>query len=673
VFAVKKYLLIVLSLIFIPFVIGCSQPDSIISSPDGKLTLKFQLDKDGIPYYSLAGRENPIIQPSKLGFEFENMEPLKSDFEIVNVVIDSLDQAWIQPWGQFKKVRNNHKEMVVELREKGGEKRLLNVVFRLFNDGLGFRYVFPRQEKVDSLVISNELTQFVFPEEHQVWWAPVHSENSYYESFYRKSPVNETDTINTPATFETNSGYYLAIHEANLTDYASMTLRLEGQNQYQSELVPWADGVKVYGKAPFKTPWRTIIVGTNPGQLALSNLTLNLNEPSALEDVSWIEPTKYIGIWWGMHLEKYTWGQGPRHGATTEHTKRYIDFAAEHGFGGVLVEGWNVGWDGNWPENGDLFNFTTSYPDFDLEEVCKYGAKKNVRIIGHHETAGGVSNYEEQLEDAFALYHKNGVNAVKTGYVNKYLDGKEWHDGQFGVRHYRNVIETAAKYKIMIDNHEPVKGTGLERTYPNLMTQEGGRGQEYNAWSPDGGNTPSHTTVVPFTRMLAGPFDFTPGIFDFHYETASRARPQTTLAKQLALYVIIFSPLQMAADLPGNYKGNPAFQFVKDVPCNWSDSRVLNAVIGKFVTIARKDYDSEEWYLGSITNEAGREINVNLSFLDEGRNYKAQTYMDADSAHYKTSPEKIVIDEKVVDGSSNMKLLLAPGGGTAIRFIPLPE
>lgn len=669
----KKYLLIALGLLLFFFVTGCSQSDSTISSPNGELTLKFQLDRDGIPYYSLTGRENQIIQPSKLGFEFKNMKPLKSGFEIVNVAIDSLDQTWEQPWGQFERVRDNHKEMVVELREKGDEKRLLNVVFRLFNDGLGFRYVFPGQENVDSLVISNELTQFVFPEEHQVWWAPVHSENSYYESYYRRAPMNETDTINTPATFETNSGYYLAIHEANLTDYASMTLRLEDQNQYQSELVPWANGVKVYGKAPFKTPWRTIIVGTNPGQLAMSNLTLNLNEPCVLADVSWIEPTKYVGIWWGMHLEKYTWGQGPQHGATTENTKRYIDFAARHGFGGVLVEGWNVGWNGNWPENGDLFSFTTSYPDFDLEEVCKYGAKKNVRIIGHHETAGGVSNYEEQLEDAFSLYHKNGVNAVKTGYVNEFLNGKEWHDGQFGVRHYRNVIETAAKYKIMIDNHEPVKGTGLERTYPNLMTQEGGRGQEYNAWSPDGGNTPSHTTVVPFTRMLAGPFDFTPGIFDFHYETASRARPQTTLAKQLALYVIIFSPLQMAADLPENYEENLAFQFVKDVPCNWSNSRVLNAVIGEFVTIVRKDYDSEEWYLGSITNEEGRVFNVNLSFLEENRNYKAQIYQDAEHTHYKTSPETIVIKEKVVDRNSNLKLRLAPGGGTAIRFISVAE
>ncbi|MGC9343986.1 MAG: glycoside hydrolase family 97 catalytic domain-containing protein, partial [Bacteroidales bacterium] len=521
------------------------------------------------------------------------------------------------------------------------------------------------------VIIADEFTQFSFPEEHQVWWIPVHSENSYYESLYRKTKIGDTDTINTPATFETTNGLYIAIHEANLTDFASMTLKQVSPTQYKSKLVPWSNGVKVYAQAPFVSPWRTIIIGEKPGDLVESTLMLNLNDPCKLEDISWIEPSKYIGIWWGMHLEKYSWGQGPKHGATTKNVMKYIDFASENGFDAVLVEGWNHGWDGQWWIDGTKFSFTESYPDFDLEKITNYAAMKNVRLIGHHETGGAVENYEKQMEDAFSLYHKHGVNAVKTGYVNKYLDGKEWHDGQYGVRHYRKVIETAAKYHIMINNHEPVKGTGLQRTYPNLMTQEGARGQEYNAWSPDGGNPPSHTTVVPFTRMLAGPFDFTPGIFNFDYETVNGTRVNTTLAKQLALYVIIFSPQQMAADLPENYEGNPAFEFIKNVPCNWSDTKVLNAEIGEYVSIARKDRDSEEWYIGSITNEEARNLEMDLSFLEEGLDYKAQIYADAEDSDYKTNPESFKISDSVVNSKMKMKLTLAPGGGTAIRLVPL--
>ncbi|WP_211208056.1 glycoside hydrolase family 97 protein [Anaerophaga thermohalophila] len=650
---------------------SCNSPgNTSITSPDGQLKLDFFLKK-GEPFYALSRGGEEIILPSSMGFEFKNMPPMKDNFKIVKATKDSVNITWEQPWGQFKKVRDNHKELSVTLQEKSGDKRILHIIFRVFDDGLGFRYEFPEQPNADSLVIINELTQFTFTREQKVWWIPVHSENSYYESLFRLTKMGETDTINTPATFEMNDGSFLAIHEAALTDYASMTLLLTDSNQYESDLVPWSNGVKVYGRVPFQTPWRTILVGDTPGDLAMSNLTLNLNEPCVLDDISWIEPTKYIGIWWAMHLDEYTWGQGPKHGATTQNAKRYIDFAAENGFGGVLIEGWNLGWDGNWAKDGSDFNFTTSYPDFDLEEVCRYGAKKNVRIIGHHETAGAVFNYEKQLEDAFALYHRYGVNSVKTGYVNKYLDGKEWHDGQFGVRHYRNVVETAARYKIMIDNHEPVKGTGLERTYPNLMAQEGGRGQEYNAWSADGGNPPSHTTIIPFTRMLAGPFDFTPGIFNFDYHTAAGAKVQTTLAKQLALYVIIFSPLQMAADIPWNYENVPAFQFVKDVPCNWSESKVLNGIIGEFVTIVRKDYNSEEWYLGTITNEKKRNISVDLSFLEEGITYLAQIYEDGVKANYKDNPTDIHIIEKKVTKDSGLSFKLAPGGGAAVRFVPI--
>jgi alpha-glucosidase len=371
-----------------------------------------------------------------------------------------------------------------------------------------------------------------------------------------------------------------------------------------------------------------------------------------------------------MHLNKYTWGQGPKHGATTEQVMKYMDFASENGFGAVLAEGWNEGWDGNWSEDGTKFSFTKSYPDFDLGKITSYGVLKNVRLTGHHETGGSVANYEKQMEDAFALYQKYGVNTVKTGYVNKYLDGREWHDGQFGVRHYRKVVETAARYRIMIDNHEPVKGTGLQRTYPNLMTQEGARGQEYDAWSNDGGNPPSHTTVLPFTRMLAGPFDFTPGTFNFHYSVVKGTRVNTTLAKQLALYVIIFSPLQMASDLPENYAGNPAFEFIKKVPCTWSETRVLNAEIGKYVTMARKDRNGEEWYIGSITNEDPRIIEINLGFLNDSLDYKAEIYTDGEHADYRTNTDPVTISTSEVNSKMQLNLRLAPGGGTAIRLVP---
>ncbi len=574
--------------------------------------------------------------------------------------------------GEFRYVEDWHNELTIHLKEKGGKNILMDIHFRVFNDGVGFRYTFPKQPELDSVVITDELTQFTFPEEHQVWWIPVHSENSYYESLYRKNLISDTDTINTPATFETAAGLYLAIHEANLTDFASMTLKKINAKQYVSQLVPWSDGVKVYAKTPFESPWRTLIIGEKPGDLVTSTLMLNLNDPCKLADVSWIEPSKYIGIWWGMHLGKYTWGQGPLHGATTENVMKYIDFASENGFDGVLAEGWNQGWDGDWSVDGTKFSFTESYPDFDRERITSYAAVKNVRLIGHNETGGAVTNYENQLEEAFAQYHHYGVNAVKTGYVNKYLDGTEWHDSQFGVRHYRKVLETAAKYHIMIDNHEPVKGTGFQRTYPNLMTQEGGRGQEYDAWSADGGNPPSHTTILPFTRMLAGPFDFTPGTFNFDYSAVKGTRVNTTLAKQLALYVIIFSPQQMASDLPENYEGNPAFEFIKQVPCNWSDTRVINAEIGKFVTIARKDRDSDEWYVGSITNEEARTLEMDLTFLDESRDYRAEIYADGDGADYRTHPEPVKMTTRMVDSGTRLKLELAPGGGTAIRFVPLP-
>jgi alpha-glucosidase len=393
---------------------------------------------------------------------------------------------------------------------------------------------------------------------------------------------------------------------------------------------------------------------------------LNLNEPSKIEDTSWIEPGRYIGIWWGMHTERYTWFQGPKHGATTANVKRHIDFAAENGFSGVLVEGWNDGWQNDWTVEGDKFSFTQAYSDFDLPEITEYAASKGVKLIGHNETGGATQNYEAQLEDAFAMYQKFGVNTVKTGYVSPLLDGKERHNSQYGVRHYRKVIETAAKYHIMIDNHEPVMPTGLQRTWPNLMTQEGVRGQEWDAWSTDGGNPPDHTTIIPFTRGLAGPIDFTPGTFKFENPVHPQTRVRTTIAKQLALSVVIFSPLQMASDEIENYEGVPAFGFITQCPTNWSRTVVPHASIGEYVTIARRDRDSENWYVGSITNAEARNLSLPLDFLDEGARYTAQIYKDGAGADYQTNPHPVAIEEQEVDSTTTLELNLAAGGGVAI-------
>jgi len=657
------------SAIALVLLLSCSaQKSYTVKSPGKNNKLVFELTKSGQPQYKFTANGKSVIEPSLLGFEFQDIKKMTDGFKVVNTEQTTADQTWEQPWGEFRKVRDHHNQLIVHLKESGGDNRLVDLIFRVFDDGLGFRYSFPQQPNLKAVKISNEITQFTFSDDHDVWWIPVHSENSYYESYYRKTPVSQTDTINTPATFETKNKLFVAIHEANLTDFASMTLSKSGDNQYKSELVPWRDGVKVYAEAPFQTPWRTIIVGKTPGDLATSTMMLNLNEPSKIKDVSWIAPSKYIGIWWGMHLEKYTWSQGPKHGATTENTKKYIDFAAKNKLDGVLVEGWNVGWDGDWTADGSAFSFTKAYPDFDIAEIGKYAAMKNVRLIGHHETAGAAKHYESEIEEAFKLYNKIGVNTVKTGYVNKYLDKKEWHDSQYGVRHYRKVFETAAKYHIMIDNHEPVKGTGLQRTYPNFMSQEGGRGQEYNAWSADGGNTPEHLTLLPFTRMLSGPFDYTPGNFDFDYKTPQGAKVQTTLANQLALYVIIFSPLQMASDLPENYEGKREFEFVKEVPCIWSETKVLDSKMGEYTTIARKDWDGKNWYLGSITNKDSRNLNVPLSFLDSGKTYTAEIYADGAGADYKTNPYPVAISKQTVTKASVLKLKLAAGGGTAVKF-----
>jgi alpha-glucosidase len=653
-----------------------------VCSPDGRIEVVFLLD-EGVPRYAVSFGGRQVIRPSRLGFGFKGTGPLDRDLRIAASRHASFDETWIQPWGEAKEIRDHHNELCVDLWENSGARRRMRLVFRVFDDGLGLCYLLPEQTHLSELEISDERTEFALAGDHQAWWIPAYGKQRY-EYLYRRSPISELGVVHTPLTMETEDGLFLSIHEAALTDYASMTLALSGDTTLKSDLIPWSDGIKVRGSTPLKTPWRTIQIAESPGELITSYLALNLNEPNRLGDVSWVHPGKYVGIWWAMHIRKSTFAPGPRHGATTENAKRHIDFAAEHGFAGVLVEGWNLGWEVFCQEMGS-FSFIEPYEDFDLEEVAAYARARGVMLIGHHETGGDVAEYEQQMESSFRLYQGLGVDTVKTGYasndpgIKRYDDsgepaGVEWHHGQHMVRHYRRVVETAARHQIMLDVHEPVKDTGLRRTYPNMLTREGARGQEYNAWGRAGGNPPEHTTILPFTRMLAGPMDFTPGIFDLLFEDHQPAnRVNTTLAKQLALYVVLYSPLQMAADLPENYEGHPAFQFIIDVPVDWGETRVLHGQIGDYVTIVRRERDGEEWYLGSITDEEGRILEAPLDFLDAGKTYVAEIYADAEDADWKHNPLPVEISQVLVDRNTTLKLRLAPGGGQAIRLSPASD
>lgn len=659
-----------------------------ISSPDGRVHVTFML-KNGVPYYAVRYFDKDILAASKLGFIFKEGAPLNQNFFIVSSKYDSFDQTWTQPWGEVKDIRNQYNELRIDLEEAATVHRKMTIVFRVYNDGLGFRYELPAQEHVSNFEIMDEETEFSLTGDHTAWWIPAYQKERY-EYLYHKTPLSSIaksfHAVHTPLTMKATNGVYLSIHEAELKDYSSMALMPLHSNKLKADLFPWSDGVKVKGSTPFQTPWRTIQIAENPGDLITNYLILNLNEPNQLGDVSWIQPGKYIGIWWGMHLGKYTWGSGPKHGATTENAKRYIDFAAKYGIPMVLFEGWNQGWDGDWGEHGEQFKFTIPYEDFDIQEVASYAAKKGVKIIGHHETSSAIKNYEEQMEAAFAFYKKLGIHAVKTGYVGhdpaiKRYDaqgnviGLEWHHGQYMVNHYRKVVDTAARYQIMLDVHEPIKDTGERRTYPNMMTREGARGQEYNAWSEEGGNPPEHTTILPYTRMLAGPFDYTPGIVDLFFEEyRPKNRVKSTLAKELALYVVLYSPLQMLADLPENYEKNlPALQFLLDVPVDWQDTKVLNGEIGEYITIVRKDRNSDDWYLGSITNENGRMFDIPFSFLDPYKKYVAEIYADGVGADWVYRPLSLAIDRVLVDHNTILQLRLAHGGGQAMRIRPAFE
>jgi alpha-glucosidase len=638
-------------------------PQLEVSSPDRRIQVVFQL-KGGAAFYTVNKNKTQIVQPSRLGFVLKDAPALDQNFVVKSSSVSTVDEMWNQPWGEVKTIRNNYNSLVINLEEKSAPKRRLTVEFRVYDDGLGFRYQFPQQPNLKDFVIMDELTEFALANDHHVWWIPAYGSEMDSEYLYRSSSLQSiNEKMTTPATLDLGDSLFLSIHEAALVDYPGMALHRQKDNKLKCDLVPWSDGTKAKVSAPFNTPWRTLQIANQAIDLIASHLILNLNEPNSLKDVSWIKPGKYNGIWWGMHLKTNTWEFGPAHGASNENVKRYIDFAAKHKLSGVLVEGWNLGWEDNWAVKGN-FSFTKSYPDYNLPELVEYAKAKNVGLIAHHETGGNIPNYENQMEEAFKLLADNGIHSLKTGYVNS-LPAGERHQSQYMVRHYQKVVDIAAKNKVMVDMHEPVKDTGLRRTYPNLMTREGVRGTEYEAWSD--GNPPSHTAILPFTRGLAGPIDYTPGIFNITWNDPQH-RVHTTLAKQLALYVVIYSPFQMAADLPENYEGHPAFQFIEDVPTDWEETKILNGKIGEYITTVRKDRNSNNWYLGSITNEQARLLDVKLDFLTPGKNYKAQIYQDGQEAHFDTNPLPIEFYPLEVTSASTLQLDLKPGGGTAIRF-----
>lgn len=653
-----------------------------VSSPDGRNVVTVDI-RDGKLYYRVDRDGRALLMPSGLGFEFRGAPRLRDGLRITDTSRSSFDETWTQPWGDVARVRNHHNELKLRVAETAAPDRRFTLAVRAFDDGVAFRYEFPQQPNLGDFEITEELTEFSLADNARAWSIPSNRPRlDRSEQLYASSPVSVLDSVQTPLTLETTDGKtFLVIHEAHLVDYARMNLRgprMEGRT-LRVDLAPYSDGIKVRGRTPFTTPWRTIQIADRATQLAPSVLGLNLNPPSVIQNTDWIKPMKYVGIWWGMHIGTMTWHSGPKHGATTANTKRYIDFAAANGIGGVLVEGWNIGWDGDWIQNREAFSFTQPYPDYDFPELARYARDKGVRLIVHNETSGGIRNYERQIDSAFALYQSLGLDAIKSGYVTDLTTEGHSHWGQVMVRHHRHVTEQAAEHGIALNVHEPVHDTGERRTWPNMMTREGARGQEYNAWGGEGGNPPEHETILFFTRLLAGPMDFTPGIFDILIERGTgrprrpdESRPRTTLAKQLALYVVLYSPMQMAADLPENYERQPAFQFIRDVAVDWDTTRVIEGRIGDYVVVARRERSGASWFIGAITDEEARTFDVALDFLPRGRRYVAEIYADGPAAHWLTNPLSVAISRRPVTAGSRLRVALAPGGGQAIRIRPAP-
>lgn len=684
---------------------GAQNTQPVTVSVD-KVTLTFALDAVGTPVYAVNYDRQPVIAPSRMGFALADDSTFYKDFEWGYSSRRSVDDSWQPVWGEVKTIRDRHEELTVSLRQRKAPGRLLNIVFRVFAEGVGFRYEFPRQPNLKYFVVTNELTQFRLTGDHKSFWIPGDYDTNEY--IYSTSNLTGIDNaamvrtstdiavrtapdryaVQTPLMLKSNEGLYINIHEAALSNYPAMQLHVDGASlTLTSSLVPDATGNKAYLHAPGHTPWRTVIVSNKATEVLASKMILNLNEPPAFTNTSWIRPMKFVGVWWEMQTGKATWnysndpdstdinGQlipNTTHGANTAKVKRYIDFAAKHGIDAVLVEGWNKGWEdwfGNWKEN--VFSFTTPYPDFDVPGITRYAAAKGVAMIMHHETSGSATDYERQMDTAYRFMNKYGYPSVKTGYVGKIIPRGERHDGQWMVNHYERVARKAADHQVTIDVHEPMRPTGQHRTYPNWMASEAGRGNEYNAFST--GSPPEHETILPFTRLMGGPMDYTPGIFTMkgYASYAPERQLHSTLAKQLALYVTIYSPVQMAADLPENYEAKPdAFQFIKDVAVDWDDTKIIEAEPGDYITIARKAKGKADWFVGAITDEHGRTANLPLDFLDKGPSYVAVIYGDAPEADWKTNPEAYRIERFLVHSSMSLKLKLAPGGGAAVQLRP---
>ncbi|MBR4499312.1 MAG: glycoside hydrolase family 97 protein [Paludibacteraceae bacterium] len=637
-----------------------------VLSPDKSLQVSFRLTEDGAPQYSVTQDGATVLDWSQLGLSSADQD-LTRGFKLLRTSTSSFQETWETVWGEERTITDNHRELKVSLQHLSGLR--MDIIFRVFNDGFAFRYAFPEASD-QSLVITDEATEYRFTANHEAWSIPWRTE--YYEGLWTKAPLSEKrDTLCSPITIERADGGYAFVHEAALTDYPAQNLYMQ-DGALRTYLTPWLeDGkptpVKAYVTLPFATPWRFVILARDLKAMVASRIMLNLNEPCRIEDTSWIRPMKFIGIWWGMHMKSMTWEQGPIHGATTANMSRYLRFAKNHNIQAVLAEGWNKGW-----EDWQHFSFTEPYDDWDMDYLSRLADSLGVQIIGHNETGGNAADYENVLDEAYTYHQAHGIHAIKTGYVAPIIrtkDGLQWNKGQSGVRHYRKVIETAAKYHIAIDNHEPVMPTGLQRTYPNLMSQEGVRGQEWNAWSQDGGSPCEHVTVLPFTRIMAGPVDYTPGVFAFENPVMPGTRVHSTIANQLGLFVCFYSPLQMACDLPENYLKHPeAFRFIEEVPCDWERSELVDGRIGDFCVFARQERGTARWFIGGINDEQEREVTIPLSMLTPGKTYRATIYRDSDDADWQTNPYGLVIEQREITSSDTLRLRMASGGGLAIAI-----
>ena len=676
------------------------------TSPDGNVVLSFSLKADGTPTYKMTYKGKPVINESTLGFTLKKDEPLTNHFKVVSDSKSTFKETWKPVWGEEKEILNHYNELLVQLKQDK-TNRLMNIRFRVYNEGVGFRYEFPTQKELTYFVIAEENTQFAMTGDHTAWWIPGDYDTQEYD--YNESKLSEirglmkqsmTDNVSqfvfsptgvqTALMMKTKDGLYINLHEAALVDYALMNLNLDDKNFiFQSHLTPDAKGDKGYLYTPTKTPWRTVMVSDDARNILASRLILNLNDPCALADTSWIKPVKYIGVWWEMITGKSSWAYtddlptikldevdytkvkpNGTHAANNDKVRHYIDFAAKHGFDQVLVEGWNVGWEDWFGHRKDyVFDFVTPYPDFDIKALNDYAHAKGVKLMMHHETSGSTRNYERHMKAAYELMNKYGYNSVKSGYVGDILPIGEHHYSQSTINHYLYAIKEAAKHKIMLNAHEAVRPTGLCRTYPNLIGNESARGTEYEAF---GGNKPFHTTILPFTRLQGGPMDYTPGILETEVKNVNpnnTSQVRSTLAKQLALYVTMYSPLQMAADLPENYERfADAFQFIKDVPVDWQESVYLEAEPGRYITVARKDKHSDNWYIGNTSNENGHTSELLLNFLDKNKKYEATIYADAKNADWQTNPKAYTITKQKVNAKTKLKLTAAKGGGYAISI-----